>query len=211
VGTDEPPTGAVKKQIFYISLHEAITKQAQMSSKEALSFMQTWNMITVQYRSLGLTKPKERVMAFAGLAQAMHKITRLKYLARLWDGYLPFCLMWYNSKPGSFSVEPIMKEFTEPAVNAVPTWSWFAVPIAKGERISNATFDILDTHSYSTNLDNKETTDIYQAILKAISRQKDCLLEPASLDWYHDFKGLSVTMNLSISRFIYAGDKRLVL
>lgn len=85
-----------------------------------------WDDIISEYRMRHLTRSSDRIMAFAGVAQAYSAEHGLTYLAGMWKEHLPCSLRWH------FTLES--RDFwlglpQESPPQSVPSWSWFAAPI----------------------------------------------------------------------------------
>jgi hypothetical protein len=85
----------------------------------------TWVGYISEYRRRALTVHSDRVMAFAGIAQAFAESHNLTYLAGHFWEHMPYTLMWFCTDWG------YCKTF-EDGVVGVPSWSWFSarVPIS---------------------------------------------------------------------------------
>jgi hypothetical protein len=90
-----------------------------------VEFVQNWGRLVRHYRTGVLTQPKDRIMAFAGVAQAVHDSSGMTYLAGCWAQMFPFSFTWSLVIPWDKST---MIE-VEAIIEAVPSWSWFSVPI----------------------------------------------------------------------------------
>ncbi|KAI0769840.1 heterokaryon incompatibility protein-domain-containing protein [Fomes fomentarius] len=79
-----------------------------------------WENILRLYSRRTLTKPRDRLVAFSGIAEYFHGYwSQSTYIAGLWEHQLPGCLLWY--KTGGKDLSP------RPAKYRAPTWSWAAV------------------------------------------------------------------------------------
>ena len=59
-----------------------------------VEFVQNWGRLVRHYRTGVLTQPKDRIMAFAGVAQAVHDSSGMTYLAGCWAQMFPFSFTW---------------------------------------------------------------------------------------------------------------------
>jgi hypothetical protein len=102
-------------------------------------YMRNWKKLMNKYRRRDLTVASDRVIAFAGVAQAFQAQHGLTYLAGIWSESMPHCLLW---SVGSHSSRP-----SEHPASQVPSWSWFSCPIAFGQRFS-ADDDYMNQEDY---------------------------------------------------------------
>ena len=73
-----------------------------------------WNNIITLYSQGNLTVESDKMVAIAGLAKYMQTILNDRYIAGLWERYLPSQLLWYcNGAPG-----------TRARCYVAPSWSW---------------------------------------------------------------------------------------
>ena len=79
-----------------------------------------WRRIVIQYMTLTLTLPADRLPAIAGVAEMVGKARKASYLAGLWSDSLQHDLLWYRSE-NSAVPQP------ESVRLRAPTWSWAAV------------------------------------------------------------------------------------
>ena len=90
--------------------------------------LSNWAALVNRYRRRDLTQASDRIMAFAGIAQAFQAEHGLTYLAGMWKEHLPRSLMWHiydpANRPGIISSIP-----ESPVLESVPTWSFFASPV----------------------------------------------------------------------------------
>lgn len=91
-----------------------------------------WEDLIHEYRSRSLTKPEDRIIAFAGIAPALHNMTRMTYLAGIWGEQLATCLLW-RVRDHRYRV-PVEHRFRADEaqgeiMRTTPSWSWFSVPI----------------------------------------------------------------------------------
>ena len=120
------------KSSFFSRFLETNIDAPSMTAPEMLSFVTTWESLVKEYRLRALTKPEDRIIAFTGIARAIHNIRQLTYLAGIWAECLSFGLLW-SVPTRSTSVHPSASAnsltLVEPVLQTVPTWSWFSVPI----------------------------------------------------------------------------------
>jgi hypothetical protein len=83
-----------------------------------------WRRMVVQYSTLALSKPSDRLPALSGLAEVMKRVRGEEYYAGLWSGSLIVDMLWYladtsRSRPRAVAAE------SEP--QHAPSWSWACV------------------------------------------------------------------------------------
>jgi len=105
---------------------EMIRTLGQTTSETRYSSMfPGWARSIKSYRRRDLTKPSDRIIAFAGIAQAFQAEHGFTYLAGIWKEHLPRALLWYLDPSRIWKIdEPLLAR--EPIPKSVPTWSWFA-------------------------------------------------------------------------------------
>jgi hypothetical protein len=112
-------------------LHSTIMKILALPTKvivkgprteEIRKFIEVWTSAVSEYRCMRLTKFEDRVVAFAGIAQAIQNLSGFVYLAGLWRDFLPLGLLWGFKQSGAVR---------EPGIKDAPSWSWFSVPITE--------------------------------------------------------------------------------
>ncbi|KAH8622146.1 hypothetical protein IG631_23252 [Alternaria alternata] len=116
--------------------NETRRRTGQTNEYNAIS---NWNRLINDYRRRDLTHASDRIMAFAGIAQAFQAEHGLVYLAGMWKEQLPRSLLWFIDDPAnsvqSLSLTPhpsaMMKGLTcsDPILDSAPTWSFFASAI----------------------------------------------------------------------------------
>jgi hypothetical protein len=92
--------------------------------------LKLWEDMVNDYRSKDLTKPNDRIIAFAGIARAFSTRSNWTYVAGLWKEILPLCLLWSVSTrriPPRWNVQG--PESIEHGASNAPSWSWFSVPM----------------------------------------------------------------------------------
>ena len=94
---------------------------------------QYWCYIIMDYTHRGMTKSKDRLVAIAGIANALSRHTKNKYLAGLWSEHFTTGLLWHiahnekfqMSAATNFDVEKNEKIRHEE--DLAPSWSWASV------------------------------------------------------------------------------------
>ncbi|KAF2419879.1 HET-domain-containing protein, partial [Tothia fuscella] len=83
-----------------------------------------WKKVVERFLKTGLTKEKDKLIALAGIAELMSNQIRGRYIAGMWEKYLPSQLLWY--------VEPVYDNgllsypSRRPAYRA-PSFSWASI------------------------------------------------------------------------------------
>lgn len=76
----------------------------------------TWKILLEDYSKRSLTKPTDKLVAFAGIAKLFQEFTGDEYLAGLWKSRLVDLLNWKVTTPGPVAVDYL-----------APSWSWASV------------------------------------------------------------------------------------
>ncbi|KAL7958579.1 hypothetical protein V8C34DRAFT_314037 [Trichoderma compactum] len=101
--------------------------QAAPSTMDGLQLNDAWNSIVVEYTKRNLTHPRDKLIAFYGIAETFQNAWRnSRYLAGLWSHKLLEELVWMKDSASSRRPRP-------EKVRA-PSWSWAAIdgPIIPG-------------------------------------------------------------------------------
>jgi hypothetical protein len=77
---------------------------------------QTWKVLVEDYSKRSLTKPTDKLVAFAGIAKLFQEGTGDEYIAGLWKSRLVEMLNWRVTTPGPGAVDYL-----------APSWSWASV------------------------------------------------------------------------------------
>lgn len=88
-----------------------------------------WELLVINYSSRELTNPGDKLPAISGLAQQFEKISNGRsgrYLAGLWEAYLPSSLVWHRMSV-SFNLPQPNRDLARPASYRAPTWSWASI------------------------------------------------------------------------------------
>ena len=75
-----------------------------------------WDNIITSYSEGALSHEEDKLIALSGVAQYMQSILHDRYLAGLWQQWLPSQLLWRYDSPG-----------TRPLKYRAPSWSWASV------------------------------------------------------------------------------------
>lgn len=113
---------------FSDRLPESLTQfnQAAPITMDALQLNDAWNSIVAEYTKRDLTHPRDKLIAFYGIAETFQNAWKnSKYLAGLWSHKLLEELLWMKN---SASQHP------RPEKVRAPSWSWAAIdgPIIPG-------------------------------------------------------------------------------
>jgi hypothetical protein len=145
-------------------------------------FFHVWDTIVNDFKSRNLTNSMDNIIAFAGIARAVHNITNMTYLAGIWAESLADSLLWRRPKYYGHDIgqEPIQNPF----VHILPTWSWFVAPTGSGRE---------NTLEFSTRFWSRENT-LYKATLSSF-QWPGCPKDSLPKNSYYDFKNLRITFN----------------
>ncbi|THU92191.1 HET-domain-containing protein [Dendrothele bispora CBS 962.96] len=92
---------------------QATTSDSDLDPSE--SYKNSWNRLLMDYTMCKLTKSKDKLVAFAGIAEFFHGLwPDSRYVAGLWTHHFPEALLW--STKG-----------VTPTRYRAPSWSWAAV------------------------------------------------------------------------------------
>jgi hypothetical protein len=200
-----------KSRYFPANLSPGFGTDVVMSAPSSLSFMIDWQALLGEYRNRNLTKAKDRVVAFAGIACAFQNMGSLTYLAGAWAEFFPLCALWYVARksqatvwfegpairPGETVTYPIA--IHEKVVQKAPSWSQFSVPIYTHHQ----TFFVFNDDEVFVRSKSFEVAprvfwdDIHWTALESFRFGKHAMGHfPESA--YFDFEGLEVTLNIPI-------------
>jgi hypothetical protein len=152
-------------------------------------FVDLWENLIEEYRSTRLTNPSDRIIAFAGIARAVHNVTQMTYLAGIWNTRLVHGLLWCVKKdasPRSLHAERV--------VHTVPSWSWFAIPISAEV---NLKFPITEL---TRSTKNCNITNIYLATLSSFQWGPAGTRDELPKDSYFDFQDLQLDLETQVLR-----------
>jgi hypothetical protein len=79
-------------------------------------YANAWQIIVEYYSACVLTREEDKLIAIAGVAKEVQRLTGWKYLAGLWEQNLIFDLLWFS--PGRYN------RFREANPYLAPSWSW---------------------------------------------------------------------------------------
>lgn len=169
-------------------LHSTIMKILALPTKmivkgprteEIRKFIEVWTSAVSEYRCMRLTKSKDRVVAFAGIAQAVQNLSGFVYLAGLWRDFLPLGLLWGFNQSG---------KVREDGVRFAPSWSWFSIPITD----EGAMIDFSLLFPWTT----APRWEAYSATLLSVSRGQEVLPKQQSV--LFDFIDLALSIEARV-------------
>lgn len=200
-----------KSRYFPPSLAAGLGDDGCMSSLAKLEFMIDLQALITEYRNRNLTKTKDRIIAFAGVARAFANLGELTYLAGAWAELFPLCLAWYVDRKGEATVrwagDTVLNGGTieypvsvsEEVMHPAPSWSQFKVPIYTHHQ----TYFALNNDEVFLRKKSCDEElrvcwdDIYWPDLESVhfpNNKANAFPDSA----YSDFTGLKVTMGLLI-------------
>lgn len=95
------------------------------SSERSKQFVLQWPSIIMDYTRRELTKPEDRMMALAGLADYMEDETTDTYYAGLWYEDINFGLLWISNESGGCS--RMKSAVADLPLGYAPSWSWTSI------------------------------------------------------------------------------------
>lgn len=187
LGPWEQPYFNFSKTRFYSALVSKQHHDDTLSEYERHNFMVTWFDLIAEYRDRALTKSTDRVVAFAGIARALHNITQFTYLAGIWkEQFLP-SLLWHLAKTDAILGHVKTSTTDEPLHPNFPTWSWFSMPVRDDFRLS----------FYYDHLYAGHHEVIYKTSISSFNSPLWSADENHS-DSFHAFQRLSITINMLV-------------
>jgi hypothetical protein len=137
----------------------------------------------------------DRIMAFAGIAQAFQAEHGLTYLAGMWKEHLPRSLLWYicdraNTTETSSSIPK------NPVLDSMPTWSFFASPVYSS-RLKRA-IGLRHLWNNCGNYDHYDERNLYYLFSATLLhfRWSNKPVNHSPPTAYYDFAGLQITLEL---------------
>ncbi|KAH8707548.1 heterokaryon incompatibility protein-domain-containing protein [Phaeosphaeriaceae sp. PMI808] len=94
-----------------------------------------WCAIVMDYTHRGMTKPKDRIAALAGIAKALQRHTKGDYWVGLWSRHFALGLMWGISHSQDFRHSSDKASPVDPSIKVrhkdtlAPSWSWASVTV----------------------------------------------------------------------------------
>jgi len=99
--------------------------QDEIPSEEEVDTHELWADILCNYTQREVTHAKDKLVAFAAIAEEFAQIWQDKYVAGLWQSRLFEDLLWHRHLTSDF--RPSMKLMPRPAKYRAPSWSWAAI------------------------------------------------------------------------------------
>jgi hypothetical protein len=96
---------------------EILVKFEGSSLQEHMNFHESWYQLVERYSIRKLTKEEDKVMAIQGIAYFIETIGSFRFVAGLWEQFLPFNLLWVLQDDSPLQRPP----------RSIPTWSWASV------------------------------------------------------------------------------------
>lgn len=96
-----------------------------------------WKLVVERYATTSLTKPYDKLIAVAGIAQLMSSRIRGKYIAGMWEKYLASQLLWRVET--SYENGRLNYPSKRSPVYRAPSFSWAAVDAPHGIRCAQTT------------------------------------------------------------------------
>ncbi|KAE9379935.1 HET-domain-containing protein [Stipitochalara longipes BDJ] len=129
----------------------------------------SWQIIVEYYAACALTREEDKLVAIAGVAKEVQRLTGWKYLAGIWEQNLIFDLLWFSI--GGYN------RFHEANPFLAPSWSWasargqvtFTYYYLHGITIKDAIF-IQIVEVYVSTKGGDETGQVTDGFLKVIGR-----------------------------------------
>jgi hypothetical protein len=151
--------------------------------------MEDWERLIYHYRARVLTHPRDRIMAFAGIAQAAHNSNRMTYMAGSWAQIFPFSFTWSVD----FARRASTTRKAEAVTEAVPSWSWFSVSIFSHDVFG---FSVNDHIRRMLGCSDKTKIEpMYQAsLLSSEDRSQQVYADLGSTRAFHDFTGIALNL-----------------
>ncbi|KAF7677344.1 hypothetical protein GT037_004203 [Alternaria burnsii] len=189
LGPMDEITGTTASKTHFSAVKSVTLPVTNMT--EQLEFVQNWGMLVHHYRAGVLTQPKDRIMAFAGIAQAVRDSSGMTYLAGSWAQMFPLSFAWSVAARSDNTTMPEL----EPVVEPVPSWSWFSVPIPSPDKL---TFQVVDELLRGLHYGEAGRIEpIYQATLISFEdRSQQDYTDASTTKGFHNFTGM--TLNLAI-------------
>lgn len=120
-----------------IPVYQDVTPVNEMDVKDCPDLVFHYHRIVEQYSALRLTKPSDRLPAFAGLCKRVQHL-RNNYLAGLWSDSICYDLLW---RVGIINLDTESNGARSTDYRG-PTWSWISVdsPISYWSDITNFSY-----------------------------------------------------------------------
>jgi hypothetical protein len=138
-GTIKQAHQAIRNGILNNQDYFAVPKEGVVKLEDPVFWAnlqhQSWYMLVMDYTHRGMTKPKDRLAALAGIAAVLSRRTSNKYYAGLWSQHFTTGLLWgisHNQKAELFSVKGFDVEQSNSSRHEqelAPSWSWASVTV----------------------------------------------------------------------------------
>ncbi|OWY42127.1 HET-like protein [Alternaria alternata] len=191
-----PPSLTLRGAYIRPNIDEEISRSIDWLTQEDwplltrawLRFVRDWGRLVRHYRARVLTQPTDRIMAFAGIAEAVHSSTGMTYLAGCWVQAFPFSFTWNLVTPSSKSW---MKE--EAIDEAVPSWSWFSVPTLSA---NNLKFEVVEDLLEKLHQRTKVKRIDEAALLSFEDGSQQAYADPSPTKAFHDFTEMNLNLGM---------------
>ncbi|CVL09042.1 uncharacterized protein FPRN_14576 [Fusarium proliferatum] len=80
-----------------------------------------WNDLVTSYSRRHLTFVTDKLLALSGVASRVHKITKSRYIAGIWEDNLGIGLCWARASTGHHDLPTLATEYV------APSWSWASI------------------------------------------------------------------------------------
>lgn len=116
------PVGRDEKNLFLSRFQEQLAKNDERRSRMLLN---TWYDLLADYTRRSLTKPNDKLVAIAGIANVVGECFQSEYYVGLWQKFLPQSLLWSPYDEETLPNSPHRATMPEPY--RAPSWSWASV------------------------------------------------------------------------------------
>lgn len=156
---------------------------AYESRDDVLIHIDGWHRMVQDYWGRSLTRAKDRIMAFAGVARAFAAEHDVTYLAEAWAELLPYDLLWYAYDSSSSADDDRITKaprLIEAGSAEAPSWSWLKQP-----RYENRFLSFGDSEDLGKRI----------ALLVSFERSGEHT-NHVSDTWFYDFSGLRIWLRI---------------
>ncbi|KAH7399173.1 heterokaryon incompatibility protein-domain-containing protein [Phaeosphaeria sp. MPI-PUGE-AT-0046c] len=169
--------------------HLSISPPPRMHTNPAWvpAHLNAWRDLVQNYRARRLTVPSDRIMAFAGVAEAFSLTHGLTYVAGAWAESLTYCMLWRSDYPTNFCTDQSKEQYCSRTTPPVPSWSWFKQSINVCPKLIFIPDSMLGVPK-----------DVIVLRAELVHYQHHGLgVNEASQNQYYDFTNLSITLRLA--------------
>jgi hypothetical protein len=148
--TNIPPPGfdsQISSKAFALSRPDSPSSLS--SDANMMNFVwDMWGDLVTYYSRRQLTFVTDKLPALSGVASRVHKITKTRYLAGMWEDNLGIELCWAREYRGYQDLPTLSTEYV------APSWSWASIPGAVKSRVERmiSTFEpgftIVEANAY---------------------------------------------------------------